>query len=480
MYRCEQTAEVNVLRSIRWASVCLALLACLPPGEAYGQRQELDRVALREIPPAADYAPGRGVKVSPLTLGLTPSNWLATAVSPTYMTEDPRRNMGKWTNLLAEVGGTIEIGGRALTFAPVSPDRILPSQGIALPRRSTVGTQALFAVLKIDTPKAIKIRMISTGTGQAQMLLNGRAVSDGEIVSVAAGLYPVLIVARFPRYWEFIAAGFDRVGADDLMKLQFEPTHIVKVKLLEKSPMPDRGTTFVYQEALAAYRYRVVEVVKGVLQAPTILVTHWILYRNNRQPAADMAIGDVRTLKLRRFNEMPALQATVLSDTTDDLEAPIFHDIGTKLQLPAYERGRWSYNVELSQKMPLFFELRSQLKLVVLGDCQAACAHRAELYYGDENRITPVAYNLCQERAGLAMHKLLVDDYLLHLPKLEWVLLSWNPRYVNASWKTHGMKLAQFRSSRGYTYDKKHPEQFDAVKNAEARFEPTKSGPSIA
>jgi hypothetical protein len=132
----------------------------------------------------------------------------------------------------------------------------------------------------------------------------------------------------------------------------------------------------------------------------------------------------------------------------------MFHDVGQRLSLPPEPKQRWNYGVEVGAKMPVFFGLKDQLRLVVLGDCQAAVAHQAQLYLGEQNRETPLAYNLCQERACLQFQKLLVDTYLVHLPRLEAVVFSWTPRLLNGSWKTHGLKYGAIVKSPGYQYDR--------------------------
>jgi hypothetical protein len=79
------------------------------------------------------------------------------------------------------------------------------------------------------------------------------------------------------------------------------------------------------------------------------------------------------------------------------------------------------------------------------------------------------------------MHKVLVEDYLVHLPKLEWVLIAWNPRYVNGAWPTHGLKYCQFIRSPGYLYDRSRPENIRrAIQHRPATVEDIQASADLA
>ena len=234
------------------------------------------------------------------------------------------------------------------------------------------------------------------------------------------------------------------------------PTHVVEAELLAKSRTPAMKDIWVYREGLSVYAYRVGQVRQGELKAGRICVTHWAVKRGIVQPITDTRIGEKLVLKLRPFEDVAKpFEDVYRSETIDVLDMPRFHDVGQRLIMPADEAGRWNYRVEVGRRLRALLRLRNQLKLVVLGDCQAWFANNTEHYYGEENRKTPVALGLFQERAGLYMHRLLVEHYLVHLPRLEWVILTWNPRYVNGAW-TYGAKARAFEASPGFRYDRDH------------------------
>ncbi|MCC5828109.1 MAG: hypothetical protein JJU36_01555 [Phycisphaeraceae bacterium] len=243
------------------------------------------------------------------------------------------------------------------------------------------------------------------------------------------------------------------------------PTLSVQAELLAKAPTPTLEQISPYTDALVIYRYRVTRVHGGNrdLEDKVINVSHWGIYRGHTQSVTRHNVGRRQRLSLTEFTNVSGEVQTVFRSELDDDDAdnlaPLFHDIGRGIDLPPEERTRWGYGVDLTDMMPLFFELKDQLKLVVLGDCQAWFANRAELYMADENRITPVSLSMCQQRSGLPFQKLMVDHYLVNLPKLEWVILTWNPRFVSKAWTEHGVQARRFSSSRGFAFDRENEKE---------------------
>lgn len=234
------------------------------------------------------------------------------------------------------------------------------------------------------------------------------------------------------------------------------PTLEVDAILQAKSDTPRKGKLIVYREALGVYEYEVLRTLRGQAPPKRILVTHWVVKQNFEQPVAGMRIGQKLRLRLRPFDDLKGLHEVYRSHTIANLDSPMFHDVGQRLVLPEAPEQRWRYNVEVGEKLRTLHRLRDQVRLVVLGDCAAAVAQRAELYMPEANRATPVAYNLCQERAGLLMQKALVETYVVRLPRLEWVMFSWDTRLANGSWPTHGLKYGRFIKSPGYAFDLRH------------------------
>jgi hypothetical protein len=238
---------------------------------------------------------------------------------------------------------------------------------------------------------------------------------------------------------------------------ELQPTCTVRVELVEKCDQPRAQDMAPYTEAIGVYVYRVLEVQQGELEEAKIAVAHWVAKRLLPQPVTRQSIGDQSTLQICPMEEADeSLQTVFRSEPASALVLPCFFDCAQELVYPEGTARRWSYRVGSSPKLRLMFLLRDQLKLAALGDCQAWFANRAELYMGEENRTTPVALNLCQKRSGLVFQRLLIETYLMRMPAMEWIVITWNPRWVNGAWAEHGVKGRELQRSPGYQYDIAH------------------------
>jgi len=238
------------------------------------------------------------------------------------------------------------------------------------------------------------------------------------------------------------------------------PTYDVHVELLAKSPTPTLEQIAPYTDALGVYKYKVTKVRKGKLEHEVIGVVHWVRFLKQEQRITKQNRGKSLRLRITPFEHMAdSLQTVYRSELDGELDLPLYFDTGQKIDMPPDLKKRWNYGVDLSSMMPLFFEMKEQIKLVALGDCQAWFANKAQNYWTEDNLETPVALNMCQQRSGLPFQKLMVDHYVTRLPNVEWVVLTWNPRFVSAAWKEHGRKAAQFESSSGFQHDRANAEK---------------------
>ena len=73
-------------------------------------------------------------------------------------------------------------------------------------------------------------------------------------------------------------------------------------------------------------------------------------------------------------------------------------------------------------------------------------------FFGQENRTTPMAYNLSVSGAPLELQETVVNKYLLKLPKLEWVVYQASPRVVNIHHENSTNK--RLLRSRGFAFDR--------------------------
>lgn len=236
-----------------------------------------------------------------------------------------------------------------------------------------------------------------------------------------------------------------------------QPTCTVEAELVEKCAQPTPREMAPYVEAVGVYVYRVLKVAEGKCGDPKIAVTHWVTKRLLAQPITTHKPGERMTLRLCPLEAVSKdIQTVFRKEPAGALDLPQFFDCAQKLVYPEGAANRWSYNVELSPKFPLMFRLKDQLKLVTLGDCQAWYANRAELFMGEANRTTPMALNLCQKRSGIPFQKLMIETYLIRLPRLEWIVVTWNPRWLTGTWAEHGVKARELANSPGFRYDVQH------------------------
>ena len=229
----------------------------------------------------------------------------------------------------------------------------------------------------------------------------------------------------------------------------------LKVELIAKSKIPTLEDISPYREALVFYEYKLRKRIDGEFKGKKLRVAHWAIYDNQPQPIRKLKIGSKRTLQLYPYRQFNQLESLYTSDTlTLDLDVPLYHDIGQKILEDLSIDERFDYNSILSEKMPVFWQLKDQLKLVALGDSRCELGIQAEHFYGSENRKTPVAYNLAISGGSLEFQKIFVDEYVLKMSNLEWVVYQMSPRVVNRHFDKDSDR--ELLKSDGYEFDQKH------------------------
>ena len=231
----------------------------------------------------------------------------------------------------------------------------------------------------------------------------------------------------------------------------------LKVKLLAKSKIPTLSDIAPYREALVFYEYSVRKRLEGEFEGKKLRVAHWAIYDNQPQAIGKVKIGSSHTLDLYPYQQFGEFESLYTSDTLVlDADIPLYHDVGQKILEDRTVEERYDYDSIFSEKMPIFWRIKDQLKLVVLGDSRGAAGIRAKMFYGEENLKTPVAYNLAISGGPLEFQQIVVDKYLLKMPSLEWVVYQMSPRAVNRYFEHSADR--QLLKSRGFAYDRKHTE----------------------
>lgn len=150
------------------------------------------------IQPMALYTPGEGVPIVPLELGVRIDNWLFAGPLPTRGRPDViARNTPAKIQLGVQVKyGVLKDNKPIVTtypFAKINNDELLTDNGIDLEKALGKGpsTGLFFTVLKVEKEATV---MPSFGRGEMTMLISGQTVADGELVKLAKGQHPLLVV----------------------------------------------------------------------------------------------------------------------------------------------------------------------------------------------------------------------------------------------------------------------------------------------
>jgi hypothetical protein len=118
---------------------------------------------------------------------------------------------------------------------------------------------------------------------------------------------------------------------------------------------------------------------------------------------------------------------------------------------------RWAR--DMNWKLPLFFTLRGQVKLIVVGDSRGDNGADTRGFYSDgvENKQYPIAFNFAVGATGLDVEEVVLKEYASHAPKLEWVVFQISPRIFNEYYQDTGIE--ELLASKGYQYDIAHRDQ---------------------
>jgi hypothetical protein len=170
------------------------------------------------LPPAADFEPGEGVPVVPLTLGRAPARWLETEWLRQVTPDDPREVFYGLERIRPVPGSRVEIGDFGLVFRQQNPETVASDDDEiggyrlghlldALPnaRLREPLTLVLHTVIRVDEPVRVRIANPSSRANLAQMSLAGRLVTDGQVLRLEPGLYPLTQLVQWRMRWGHIA-----------------------------------------------------------------------------------------------------------------------------------------------------------------------------------------------------------------------------------------------------------------------------------
>lgn len=235
------------------------------------------------------------------------------------------------------------------------------------------------------------------------------------------------------------------------------PEITVEVERLAASKAKKPEDIRPYDEALVWHEYKVKRVVSGKLEAPVIRVAHWSVLQARALPISDK-VGEVVTVKIVPFASVAGIDDVAAGDDLEITaeEPPRFLDLSQSMaQEEPPEVVRMDYRGNVSDQMQLYWELRGQLKAVVMGNSHATKGVCPREFFGNDNWKVPVMLNMAPAGSNNRMQCLMVREYIMPLPKLEWVMWVVSARTFNAERKDE-RKYEEFTGSPGWQYDQKN------------------------
>jgi hypothetical protein len=235
------------------------------------------------------------------------------------------------------------------------------------------------------------------------------------------------------------------------------PTIEADLRLRATSEPAEPGEVAPYDESLYVQEFEVVKVRTGQLEAPVIRIARWAVLGGEDVAPEPRPPGTVETLRFVSFDRLGEEMGSL--DTRDhlphDLSVPLF------LEEPGFdslEEGdipeslRFDYRSRFSERMRLFWLLRRQLEVVVIGNSHGEVGVDARAFYPDRNALTPVALNFCKAAADFPQLELLVTEYVDRLPALRWLIWCLSPRLLNQR-RRSPWRLKEFTASPGFRFD---------------------------
>ncbi len=148
--------------------------------------------------------------------------------------------LGELAALMPQVGDTVTIDGKTLKFAPIQPKQVGPNGGIALntglrPPNAKI-TLLAFTVLDVPEKMTVKVGAGFTAATRIQLVLNGVPVKHKQVLDLAPGKYPLLVVLRMTANWDRIEPNFAGAAADDIAKAKEMQIAAEKFAAAAKTP----------------------------------------------------------------------------------------------------------------------------------------------------------------------------------------------------------------------------------------------------
>ncbi len=233
-------------------------------------------------------------------------------------------------------------------------------------------------------------------------------------------------------------------------------THL-KVELLQSSSIPTLEEIAPYEEALTINEYKIIKVIEGPQpKLGKIRVAHWAVTGTEILPISNRT-SKSSTLWISPLASISGINAVYLrNDLLFDPDENLYYDLTPIPKSYSSPKNiRYEYQSNISLRMPIYWKLRNQLKLVVIGNSQTACGvnqKRFQQLYDDE---FPAVLSLSPAGSGVPFQCLIANQYLANLPELKWVVWGVSSRIFSQSYAVD-RRAKIFQRSPGYQYDRQH------------------------
>ena len=189
-----------------------------PNGYLVGSNNEGPVTGYAAVPPVA--APEKDAPVALLTVGKSPTTWLATEGMKFAMVNDPMTNLNGLEKLRPNAGDKVKIDDYEATFKKLSPSKVPKEGGISLNGIKKFGAAVTiigYTVLEVPETTNVKLNAPFSVAGRLQVVLNGVPIVHKQVVELQKGFYPMLVVLLLDGpNWGSIAPFFEKVSDEEI------------------------------------------------------------------------------------------------------------------------------------------------------------------------------------------------------------------------------------------------------------------------
>ncbi len=189
-----------------------------PAGYLVGTNDEGPVTGYVAIPPVV--TPEKDAPVGLLTVGKSPTTWLATEGIKFAMVNDPMTDLNGLDKLRPKAGDKVKIDDYEATFKAVAPRGVAKDGGISLDGVKKWGaavTMIGYTVLEVPETTNVKLNAPFSVAGRLQVVINGVPIVHKQVVELQKGYYPMLVVLRLDGpNWGSLAPTLVKVSDEEI------------------------------------------------------------------------------------------------------------------------------------------------------------------------------------------------------------------------------------------------------------------------